>query len=79
MVATLFVEMISLVLIKNHRDRMNKIIAEVFLAMGITCAALLVGLEFLEMDNTKLSFPVVASAIGLFCVGSILLYVFSNE
>jgi hypothetical protein len=58
---------------------MNKIIAEVFLVAGMTCAGLLLGLELLEIDNMQLSFSGVASGIGLFCIGSILTYLFSRN
>jgi len=59
---------------------MNKIIAEVFLVVGTTCAGLLIGLELLEMDTAKsLSFARVAGAIGLFCIGSFLFYLFSRN
>ncbi len=59
---------------------MNKIIAEVFLVVGTTCAGLLIGLEFLERDSvSKLSFAGVAGAIGLFCLGSFLYYLFSRH
>lgn len=59
---------------------MNKIIAEVFLVVGTTCAGLLLGLELLEADTaSKLSFANVAGAIGLFCIGSFLFYLFSRN
>lgn len=64
---------------ENPGKEMNKIIAETFLVLGITCAALLVGLELLDMESFRLSFSAVTSAIGVFCLGSFLSYLMSKN